>query len=297
MQSVMANSGVSVSRRFVGVSRAEYVVQAYFAYLSVAAFLRHLAWADRLWLIFPPILIFGAIRLEQAGSRPWSRILREYLGMAMILPSYWSVEWFATGAKRTDMQDLWVQWDRTLLHGLGLRAAIECLGGAGPFVLETFYMSLYAIPPIFLAILFLTGSRRRSHKFLFMLLLGTLTVYACLPFIPVNSPRVVYPGADLPQYSNWPRSFNTWLLDHMDISTSVFPSGHVAVAFSTAFGLLFAAPERKKLCWSAFGAALLVFAATIYGRYHYAVDGLVSILITTATWLAVKTFAGDSPDA
>ena len=80
------------------------------------------------------------------------------------------------------------------------------------------------------------------------------------------------------------RIVNLWLLDHCDISSSVFPSGHVAVAFSCAFGLLRAVPERRWVYLSAFAAAMIVFTATIYCRYHYAADGLASIAITTAGW-------------
>ena len=54
----------------------------------------------------------------------------------------------------------------------------------------------------------------------------------------------------------------------------MFPSGHVAVAFSSAFGMLRALPEVR---WAGIGLtvyASLVFLATIYGRYHYAGDGV-----------------------
>ena len=63
-----------------------------------------------------------------------------------------------------------------------------------------------------------------------------------------------------------------------------FPSGHVAVAFSSGFGLLRAMP-RKRWWWSAiFATATMVYIATVYGRYHYAADGIASIGISTAAW-------------
>ncbi len=290
MDSAIVKPGATVLRRSAALSQAEYVAMTYFVYLAALGWLRHLPWQQKIWLAFPPLLILSLVRLEHATTRPWSRVLREYMAVVCILPAYWSVEWFAPELKRTDMQNLWVGWDRILLDGWGLRAAIDSLGVVIPFVLETAYMSLYAIPPVFLAILFLTGSRKRTRHFLYVLLLGTLAVYACLPFIPVDSPRNAFPGVDLPQYSSWPRILNTWLLDHMDISTSVFPSGHVAVAFSTALGLLTAVPERKWLYRTAFVLAFLVFAATIYGRYHYAVDGLTSAVITVVIWFLSRTW-------
>ena len=91
-------------------------------------------------------------------------------------------------------------------------------------------------------------------------------------------------GQDLPEHMSVFRAINMWLLERCDISTSVFPSGHVAVAFSCAFGLLRALPEERWAYFSAFIAAFIVFTATIYCRYHYAADGLASILITGAGW-------------
>ena len=70
----------------------------------------------------------------------------------------------------------------------------------------------------------------------------------------------------------------------MDIGTSVFPSGHVAVAFSSAFGMLRAVRSRPGIWVPVFVVATLVYAATIYCRYHYAVDGLASIGIAALAW-------------
>ena len=54
--------------------------------------------------------------------------------------------------------------------------------------------------------------------------------------------------------------------------------------------MLSAVRRRRKLWLSAFVAAFGVFTATIYGRYHYAVDGLASICIVTAVWLVAETW-------
>lgn len=292
----MPNAGVNVAHRSVPLLRSERVAMTFFVYLLGLGLFRGLPWTQIVWLVFPPALIFAAVRLEQTVSRPWTRVTREFINLGFILAAYWSVEWFNFEPKRTDLQLTWLDWDRVILHSWGLHNAIEALGGVIPYFLETVYMLLYAIPPIYLTILFTTGARRRTHRFLFVVLAGTLAVYACLPYFPVIGPRIAYPGVDLPSYTNAPRQLNTWLHDNADISTSVFPSGHVGVAFSTAFGLVFAVPERRRLILSAFIAAALVWVATIYCRYHYTVDGFASIFITFAVWFACKTW-DDTPNA
>ena len=129
------------------------------------------------------------------------------------------------------------------------------------------------------------GGRQRVHSFLFTLLLGTFSAYALLPLFPVHGPHVVYPLLDLPNLFGVGRALNVWILDHMDIPTSVFPSGHVAVAFSAAFGMLRAVRRHVGLWAPVFLVAALVYVATIYCRYHYCVDGLASIAVATAAWI------------
>jgi hypothetical protein len=277
------------------LSRAEIVALAFFTYLAALSWIRHLPLPHRLVLICLPLLFWSLWKWERAATRPWTRVLREYMTLGLILMGYWSLQWFASTSKLGNLQDRWVAWDQLLLRGYGMRAAIESLGGFIPAILETVYLSLYAIPPVFLTILFLTGARKSTHQFLYILMLGTLTVYACLLFIPVESPRIVYPGMDSPNYSSGPRMLNTWLLDHMDISTSVFPSGHVGVAFSTAFGLFSAVRRRRAVWMSGFALAILVFAATIYGRYHYAADGMASIALTSVVCLAGERWSTSPP--
>jgi membrane-associated phospholipid phosphatase len=130
------------------------------------------------------------------------------------------------------------------------------------------------------------GERRQLDRFLTTLFLGTCAAYALLPYFPSVAPRVAFPGQDLPHYSGLWRSVNVFLLDHADISTSVFPSGHVAVAFSSAFGVLRVLPKQRTILLMLFAAAFAVFAATIYCRYHYAADGVAGIGIALLAWLA-----------
>ena len=171
-----------------------------------------------------------------------------------------------------------------MLSDWRLRAAIEVLGPAIPSVLEATYLCLYAIPVFCLAALYILGRRDRIDLFLTTLLLGGFCAYALLPFFPITSPRTAYPGFDLPSFGTWSRSLNIWLLNHLDISTSVFPSGHVAVAFSSAFGLWRALPEKRWLSYFLLVVSMVVYIATIYSRYHYAVDGLAGAMIAVLAW-------------
>lgn len=261
----------------------ERVILTFLAILAILTFARPVPIERRLTLCLLPAALWCFWFLESRLSKSWTRILREWASLSLLLVAYWSLELFASPSQEW-RQSTWLAWDRRLLYSVGLKQWIEAGGRALPTLLETAYLLLYSLPPICLAAIYLSGARRRSSSFLLVLFLGTLTAYALIPLFPVASPRTAFPGADLPAYLSFPRSINLWLLDHMDITTSVFPSGHVAVAFSCAFGLLRTVPSRQGIWITAFGVALLVYAATIYGRYHYAVDGLASILLATIAW-------------
>jgi membrane-associated phospholipid phosphatase len=73
-----------------------------------------------------------------------------------------------------------------------------------------------------------------------------------------------------------------WILSRCDIQTSAFPSGHVTVGFSAAFAMLLALPEYRRAGWLLLGMASMVLVNTIYGRYHYAADGLAGLAISAA---------------
>jgi hypothetical protein len=111
--------------------------------------------------------------------------------------------------------------------------------------LELCYGLLYAVAPISVGVLYLYRQRRRVDTFLSCLLLGTLITYLLLPYFPSLSPRVAFPGQDLPAYDTPFRRLNLWLLNNCDIRASVFPSGHVTLGFSAAFAMFVAMPERR----------------------------------------------------
>jgi membrane-associated phospholipid phosphatase len=106
---------------------------------------------------------------------------------------------------------------------------------------------------------------------------------------------VVFAGTDLPAVDTMVRSWNVWILDAADIHSSVFPSGHVTVAFSAAFAMLLALPDRRRVGWILMGIGVLVLVDTVYGRYHYAADGLAGLAISAAAFGCVLVHQALTP--
>ncbi len=271
---------------------SECLLGVYFSFVAARGLLAGAsATGSALWLT--AILAGGtavsllALTERRSGSRVCG-IVRDWLPAPLLLVAYWAVDWPSGTGYRLDLERRWVQLDKALLIGWSGKAAVESLGWMLPFLLELCYSLLYAIPPVSIGVLYLYRRRDRVDRFLFTLLLGALTTYALLPLFPSRSPRIAFPGEDLPAFNTPFRDLNVWLLDHCDIQASVFPSGHVTVGFSAALAMLLAFPERRRVAAAIATVACAVAVVTVYGRYHYAVDGLAAVAVSVAACIASR---------
>ena len=263
--------------------RSEWLLFAFFLYVPVLALWRTHAFLhpSELALLIPLALVALA-RADATSSRPVWSIVRDWVPAALVLVAYWSVDWTAKPAAGHQLENALIGWDRTLLNDWGLRAAIEQFGTLVPAILDLAYLLLYAVPPLAVAVFYFRHERERIDEFLYPFLLGALLTYALLPHFPSDAPRVAFAGQDLPGVQTTFRRLNLWILDHWDIHSSVFPSGHVAVGFSAAFAMRLAAPGNRSLALTLLVLAALVWINTIYGRYHYAADGLAGLAVSVA---------------
>jgi membrane-associated phospholipid phosphatase len=190
------------------------------------------------------------------------------------------VDWAARPHSDHALENALIGWDRRLLNDWGLHNAIERFGALLPAVLDLAYLLIYTVPPLAIAYFYIRHERRRLDDFLFPFLLGTLMTYSLLAHFPSEAPRFVFAREDLPGVDTVFHRFNLWILNHYDIHSSVFPSGHVAVGFSAAFAMLLALPENRRAGWTLLVIALLVLVNTVYARYHYAADGLAALAVS-----------------
>jgi membrane-associated phospholipid phosphatase len=209
----------------------------------------------------------------------WARTARDWVPQALMIVAYKEMGWFAPGAHTNRLEHEWIVWDRFLLDHLQGRALIEYLGPILPSLLEVSYALVYALPPVTMGVIYATNSRKKVDTLLTIYLLGLLLCYAQFPFWPSEPPRTVFPGQDMPTVHTVFRSFNLWLVGNYGIHTSVFPSAHVSGAFAAAFGIAHLMPQRRPLVVAYFTYAILVAIATVYGRYHYAIDAAGGFIV------------------
>jgi len=242
-------------------------------------------------LILAAGLILTLAYGEKIGSPRFFSISRDWLPLVFTLLAYREMDWFTPLAWDHHLELEWIRWDRALLHG-GFQRAIESLDGLIPAYLELCYLVVYAVGPFTVATLYFAQKRERVNHVLVVYLLGTLSAYALFPYFPSEPPRILFGGSDLPNITTPLRTFNLWIVNGYGIHSSVFPSAHVSSAFSAAWALLGFLPEKRKCGWGMLIYATSVAIATVYGRYHYAVDAVagagLSLIALATTWFLLR---------
>lgn len=215
-------------------------------------------------------------------------VMRDWFPLALMLLAYREMGWFAPAHHIPHLENTWIDWDRLLLGRWGLHRAIEVLGPVLPSILEIAYALVYTLGPFAVAMLYVYRRRERTGRFLFTFILGVLLCYFQFPLWPSEPPRTVFPGQDFPSYVTVFRQFNWWLLGGYGIHTSVFPSAHVAGAFSAAFGMLRSLPEKPWVGRFLMVLAVLIATATVYGRYHYSADAMAGLAMSLVALLVSR---------
>jgi membrane-associated phospholipid phosphatase len=264
---------------------SEQVLIAYFAYVAlIAPFFRDRPNLHRqpLYELLAIAAAFLLVAQLEERSR-WPTVVgfaRDWLPLLFTFMAFREMEFFLPLRYPHRYEALWAQQDHILLALWGARATIEGLGNAIPFYLEFWYLLVYSLGPLCIAILYGCRHRRMVDRFLTIYLLGTLAAYSLLPYFPSQPPRIVFPALDEPHIVTWVRTLNLFILRKGTIHLAVFPSAHVSSAFSAAWGLFDVLPRRQILGWAFVVYAVSVSIATIYGRYHYLSDAVAGFAVS-----------------
>lgn len=270
---------------------SEWLLIGYFAYVALAARAFQLA-PDVAWLPLTVALLVPALFFVLASGGEVFSIARDWVPLGLTLLAYREMDWFSPLGKDHHLELQWIDWDRSILYGAGVQRAIESLGPALPGYLELCYLLVYAVGPFAVAVVYFARRRELANQVLFLYLLGTVLAYALFPYFPSDPPRTLFGNADLPNVVTPVRRLNLWIVGGYGIHSSVFPSAHVSSAFSAAWAFFLFLPDRKRFGWGMLIYAVSVAIATVYGRYHYAVDaaaGLgVSLIAAVTTLVALR---------
>jgi membrane-associated phospholipid phosphatase len=273
---------------------SEWILIGYFGYVALITplFLQdpQIRWlAVAVFVLVASLLVVLAVG-EAYGNQEIFSMARDWIPLALTLVAYREMDWFAPLPRDYNLELRWLDWDRRLLYGAGLQRAIESLGALLPAYLEFCYLLVYAVGPFSVAMLYFQRRRDLVNRLLLVYLLGTLLAYALFPYFPSDPPRTLFGGTDMPNLVTPIRQFNLWIVSGYGIHSSVFPSAHVSSAFSAAWALLMLLPDKRRFGWGMLAYALSVAVATVYGRYHYAVDAVAGLGVSVIAMLTILLF-------
>jgi membrane-associated phospholipid phosphatase len=225
------------------------------------------------------VLYYALIRM------PWERpreYVRDWLPMALFVLAYRQIGWFAPDSHDPHLEQGWIVWDNFLFGALRFRELIESTGILLPGALEAAYLTVYAVPAYLVLVLYVYHRRAEVDFVVSRYAIGLLGAYALLPYFPSEPPRIVFPGEWEPTVTTIFRRWNQSIVSGYGIHLSVFPSAHVSGAFAAYFAMRRVFGRRNWVSWTAATYAWMVALATVYGRYHYAVDAIAGIGVALA---------------
>jgi membrane-associated phospholipid phosphatase len=272
--------------RRLGLRASEWVLIGFFGYIVVISpFFR-----GRPLLEFQPIVIFLGIfglmeflvRAGRGRAGYVVGIIRDWLPIALTLIAFREMELFLPAQFEHRYEAIWIGQDQRFLEAWHARAVIESLGKMIPSYLEFCYLLVYGLPAYCVAVLYVQRRRPAVDRFFTIYLAGTLGAYALFPYFPSQPPRIAFPDVSIPSFTTWIRALNLYLLGKATIHSGVFPSAHVSSAFSAAWSMFLVIPRRKAIGWGLLVYAISVSVATVYGRYHYAIDVLAGFGVSLA---------------
>ncbi len=275
---------------------SEWLLIGYFSYVALISTRFPLPPEVARLPLLLPVLVLALVAVlawgETHASQKFFNIARDWVPLVLTLVAYREMDWFTPLAWDHHLELKWIEWDRTILYQRGLQRAIESLGVLLPAYFEFCYLLVYAVGPFAVAVLYFEHRRERVNQLLFLYLFGTLLAYALFPFFPSEPPRTLFAGSDLPSVMTPLRRFNLWMVSGYGIHSSVFPSAHVSSTFSAGWALLIYLPDRKRFGWGMVVYAISVAVATVYGRYHYAVDAVAGFGVSLVALGIAKLIYG-----
>ena len=261
---------IDLSRLWV----AEWVVCTFFGYLTLLAVRRILPVRHHVRVVAVAIVCIGlSLMLSKMRPSPTLQIVREWIPGIHLMQGYWLCGLFF----RRPMTDV----DRVLFRTL---RGTEFLMRGPRLVLEYFeftYLLAYPFVPASFAVLCWLGARADADRFWTSFLIAGFGAYGMLSWIQTRPPRTLERLGPADARGLIFRRLNLMVLDHASVQVNTFPSGHASVTFAAAL-VVFTVNTELGLAFSFVAASITI--ATVLGRYHYAIDSVVGLLLGVIAW-------------
>jgi hypothetical protein len=174
--------------------------------------------------------------------------------------------------------------DRFWLGRTGLMRAYATAPRVVHEYLETSYLLVYAALPAGAVTLVVTGHTSMLDYYWTVVLAAEFICYGLLPLIQTRPPMLLEDERTTLPPLRGVRRLNQLIARRASIQANTIPSGHAAGAMAAALVVMSVAPAVGLLFLV---LALSIVVASVLGRYHYAVDSLLGILVAVMAWAVV----------
>ena len=257
------------------------ITLVYTVYLAVVSFLRPEFRRAR------PALLVAAAAAGLVASAPAD--LTANTAFSVIVPALVLLVGYRLSGLlfvRTDagVENALLALDRSWLGRTGLMRAYATAPRIVHEYLETTYLLVYAALPAGAIALIATGHTSMLDYYWTVVLAAEFICYGVLPWIQTRPPMLLEDERTTLPPLRGVRRLNQLIARRASIQANTIPSGHAAGAVAAALVVMSVAP--------AIGMPFLVLAlsivlASVLGRYHYAVDSLLGILVAVVAWAVV----------
>jgi membrane-associated phospholipid phosphatase len=225
------------------------------------------------------LYVCGAIALIIVARFALSWPARAWLAHVYLMLGYWIPAAFAPRVPNERFERWLARADRWCQV-----RAWHLPGARG--LLEFAYLLCYPLVPAAFAIVYAFGEVDDVVSFWVAVLGAGYACYITLPWTTARPPRLTDVESSVLPHAV--ARVNAAVLGRVSHQLVTFPSGHVAVSVAAALAVYRVWPEAGM----AFGAvALLIAVAAVAGRYHYAVDVLLGLLVGALVPVVTGSFA------
>jgi membrane-associated phospholipid phosphatase len=259
----------------------QVLVGVYFGYLALLGCFVKIRPGFWRWTPAAACLALPALALPAAVRGPLQTAVLVVLPSIFLVASYWLSGLFFTGPMPAAERVL-LGADRWVLSRLGLAR----LAASGPRWivegLELAYLLVYLMVPAGAFVLAAAGHAEALPRYWAVVLAAALASYAMMPWVQTRPPRAIEAEDALRGRALWLRAVNLAVLSRGSHQANTVPSGHAAAALAAALCVAEVLPAVGT-AFVALAAAIAI--ATVVGRYHYAIDTALGIVLAVAAWL------------
>jgi hypothetical protein len=266
------------------VRTSEWIVTGYLAYVAVLVWTRRLDRRRRAVVTAVALADAACVGWLSHAHRGFALIVRDWLPALQILIGYWlSGAFLARPMPRAEAR--LAAWDAVLFGQLGAAAFVRRAPRWLLEYLELAYLMVYVVVPAGFAVVYVFAPQPPVDTYWTTVLVAELACYGMLPWVQTRPPRALGLQMDIEDRGLLVRRLNLRVLRRGSIQANTVPSGHAAGAFATALAAGALVPEAL-LPLNVLAVSITL--ASVVGRYHYAADSGLGVLVALAAWALVR---------